>query len=1134
MLLLLGAVVALLLGGAAGSDPLTDGFRDPPHEYSILPFWSWNSTLEPEKLVWQMDQMSEKGLYGAFMHSRAGLDASKTPYFSEGFWDAVRASVEHAGKIGFRAWMYDEDQWPSGAAGGRTIAANPERFTAMGLTLARTVEWRGGSRQPVQFPKEAMVVAARRTTSGAIDEATLTDLSDLNRAGGDWKAPEGDWSVFVFEVVRNRRGLPNYINPDAAAEFIRNTYEEYAKRFSPQFGKTIPGSFFDEIYNATPPWDPILEERFRKNKGYELRKYLPLLFVEGGPRTIKVRCDFYEEYTKLYEEAWFQQLSSWCERHGLIFTGHTIEDIGEIPGQGDYFRIWRHPQMPGTDNEDFRYTWPRVIGAWKPKQLSSVTHVYGRQRAMVEALGGAGWTLTLDQARYGVNMLSAYGVNAYVLHLFHYSMDTRDSMDDWPNSWFYQNPYWKYFKKFADLGRRLSFMGSQGQHVSDVAVLYPVEEVWSRGFPLRPPLPPADSLVERLAGEQLDCDVVDTDSLIAAKPETGGRARVGNESYKVLILPGVNTVSLAAYRRIAQLAASGLQVMALGSTPRHSAENGADDPEVLRISEKLFGGAARAVPDLNGLVAGLRKQLTPDITVESPDRSAIRYYHRRVRNRDVYFLANGERKPGSARIRFSAHGGAEQWNPETGEITALSAAAQAGQSTTLDLTFNPWQAYYVVFDPSAALAAFLAKKQTETVTELSGPWTMQLAQHELDYVWKADPGETRVEVPVADFRVERGEASPWRRIKIVDSENPGKGAARYVSMWDAPWITRYVYRTHHPGQLAGPDLTFRRTFDVGFEPASGWAEVLSDGDVECTWNGQPLGASGSMKPLSVIKLDARRGANTVTCEVKRTGFLLAQGEIHGATGQILPLRTSGEWEVGGPGESPMPAYELAWPPAGSWGDPPLRGQHQGFPVTVSYRVTVPPGARELEAPAIQGRWRLIADGKPLNAATVSGVRSLIVEVGLTKPEEGLQRPLVFRCGPAPASLGDWQAVGLDWYSGRGVYRTSFQRPAAPSGSTFALDLGELCYTGEVWLNGELVDSLVWPPYRVDVTKFLRPGRNELTVVAANLLANEMRWNLFDSAVSVPLSRWWHDGNILRDGDKLRSGLIGPVRLIAVQ
>ncbi len=229
----------------------------------------------------------------------------------------------------------------------------------------------------------------------------------------------------------------------------------------------------------------------------------------------------------------------------------------------------------------------------------------------------------------------------------------------------------------------------------------------------------------------------------------------------------------------------------------------------------------------------------------------------------------------------------------------------------------------------------MTKKETETALNLSGPWSLQLAQHELDYVYKADPGETRVEVPVADFRVERGSETPWRRVKITDAENPGKGAARYVSTWDAPWITRYIYRTRHPGQLSGADLTFTRTFDAGFEPASAWLEALSDGGLECTWNGEALGTAGNMKPLAVTQLKARKGPNTISCAVKRTGFLLAQGEIQGTRGEVLPLRTSGEWQVSGPDAAPLPAYEFAWPPAGSWGDPPLRGQRQTFPVTVS-------------------------------------------------------------------------------------------------------------------------------------------------------------------------------------------------------
>jgi hypothetical protein len=77
-----------------------------------------------------------------------------------------------------------------------------------------------------------------------------------------------------------------------------------------------------------------------------------------------------------------------------------------------------------------------------------------------------------------------------------------------------------------------------------------------------------------------------------------------------------------------------------------------------------------------------------------------------------------------------------------------------------------------------------------------------------------------------------------------------------------------------------------------------------------------------------------------------------------------------------------------------------------------------------------------------------------------------------------------------------------------------------------------VEFFAWPPYRTDITRAVRRGENELVVIVANLLANQMRWNIFDSAIANRISRWWHDGNILREADKLRSGLMGPVRIEA--
>ena len=52
----------------------------PGHRYRSLPFWAWNAKLDPDELRRQMADMRDKGIGGAFAHSRDGLE---TPYLSE-------------------------------------------------------------------------------------------------------------------------------------------------------------------------------------------------------------------------------------------------------------------------------------------------------------------------------------------------------------------------------------------------------------------------------------------------------------------------------------------------------------------------------------------------------------------------------------------------------------------------------------------------------------------------------------------------------------------------------------------------------------------------------------------------------------------------------------------------------------------------------------------------------------------------------------------------------------------------------------------------------------------------------------------------------------------------------------------
>lgn len=86
------------------------------------------------------------------MHSREGL---RTRYLSEEWFAAVKACVEEAQKRGMKAWLYDEDRWPSGAAGGLVTRGNPQ-FAARALVclVADSAEALGQLR-PVLSPVHA-------------------------------------------------------------------------------------------------------------------------------------------------------------------------------------------------------------------------------------------------------------------------------------------------------------------------------------------------------------------------------------------------------------------------------------------------------------------------------------------------------------------------------------------------------------------------------------------------------------------------------------------------------------------------------------------------------------------------------------------------------------------------------------------------------------------------------------------------------------------------------------------------------------------------------------------------------------------------------------------------------------------
>ncbi|MBE7560095.1 hypothetical protein HS125_14620 [bacterium] len=143
----------------------------------------------------------------------------------------------------------------------------------------------------------------------------------------------------------------------------------------------------------------------------------------------------------------------------------------------------------------------------------------------------------------------------------------------------------------------------------------------------------------------------------------------------------------------------------------------------------------------------------------------------------------------------------------------------------------------------------------------------------------------------------------------------------------------------------------------------------------------------------------------------------------------------------------------------------------------------------------------------------------------------------------PALPPDWTTLELkSWtegsdaamrdFSGTARYETAFVAPATPADG-WMLDLGEVCDSARVYLNGQRVGDLWCKPFRIELSPHLRPGENRLTIEVANLLANRIA--AMDRA-GVAWRKFFFVNINYRPFDAADwpprpSGLLGPVSLI---
>ncbi len=1157
---------------------LREGFQAPGSDDRPLALWLWNGELHEAQIGRQLRELAAKGMGGVVIRASRGL---RTPYLGDRWWEIIEYAVRAAVNVGLSVWIGDDYRAPSGTAGdpgeadGQTasqvLASGPEHH---GKALVRTV-------LPVEGPTEVSLegrypdgeplvrVAGRIDGMQGLDPESLTEIPDAPT----WACPEGTWQIFGF-AVRQLDDHIDYLRPATVARFVEAAYAPYAERF----GGDIAGFAFDTPHLASRPipWTEDLPAQFAARKGYELLPLLPQLIVRGGHSSAKLRCDFYEVLAALYTESWFQQVASWCEERGYSWMGHTEEHIAaHAARQGDYFRTMRAVPLPSSDMHGFRNARPRVVQPAEIKPAVSIAALAERPRVAVRAFGGAGWSVTLDDVRRGLGRLAVIGADLPVIQSFHYSMDRAAAADDWPNTFFAQNPYWRQFGAVTSYAARLSALVRQSHAATTIGVLAPLTSVWANTADGRPNARARgvgeafESLVDGLYARRIDVHVVDTAFLLASELD-GATLREGRVAVNALVIPPMPVVERAVAARLSDFVKAGGRLVWAGELPSASSESGASDEELERMVKPLSPAGAstkRGSRMGKGRIFMLKEEAADwldrvaarltTVTSLTSDLDGIALAARRLDGGEVVLVVNETPDEQKVGIKTRAKGAAELWDPETGQQEAL-ATSGARTRRTAEFMIAGHAARAVVFDGATRPARASSSRRAPRVKarDLCTEWQFALEAG----VPTGQGTVRRTELPVMRFqdfalgagRLERlrdpaYDDSSWRELWLTSAD------ASTVGNWRASWITGlrqpqgWVVR---PDSEAHDRLRFTKSLTITDPPIKAWATFVGVERATVYMNGTALGESENWaNPVTYnIMPYLRLGQNTIVADVASTSAtplsLLFEAQIDLRSGESLVVVSDESWGVQAPrsemwtgtafaGDVPTVTWERGGPPVQPWGHIVLLGEPVRFPRTLMYRQRLPLGCVGIGIPYIKGVHKVYVDVRE-RTPDINGVYNittggvLSVEVHATDFSNGVLAPLALFMRPTTISLAPWHELGYAWYSGSAVYEQSVELTKPEASGTVVLDLGDVRHHAEVIVNNRSLGSRVWPPYRFDLTGTVHTGSNTVRVRVSNLAANEMRWRRDETRMGDPWHRYWHEGNI--EPERLTSGLLGPVQL----
>ncbi len=713
--LALGLFMTLLTHASMAGDGLPGvataaSFQNPPNAYRIVQYQLTPGSLKdyPE---WGI------GGYMAFFYSALYPECKRENYrLAEKDPDIINKLVEAANKSGRPVWLADDWGYPSGMAGGRVVAENPD-FEVRSLVM---LAHKGTGAEPIDWSlpgdlHDIIYAALYPVRGGGIDvkagKRVAAQKQKITATG-----VSGAWELRVFARYTRTRNtqaqstmgqfghtgrFPDLMNREAMSRFIANMHEPILAQIKDP-AKKVEGFYTNEpnlmqtAWNgkekyACAPWSAELPVLFKKMHGYDMTTILPYIFEGKDDTARRARIHYRQAVAELLTDSFARQIKQWCNARGVKSSGHYLLNdylVQHVQGYGDMMKFVSEFDVPALDipvpnpNQfmNFRYQQSRFfssVTAWKQRDttlmlLDPIIGGYDMRRL------SPGLPLLINS----VNMASFHGVNVFTSYL---------PRKPGKGAKGYTREEYQFLNEYIG---RLTQVLRGARREAGVGLYYPIamfqadllasNDRWGAiNGQHKNRQNSWDNTEKALLKGDVEYMIVHPDGVAQARIKQG-KMQIGFGVYHTLVLPQLDFIPLSVAKQLVRFEKSGGKLLWADRVPRgteHARNDAKVKPWLERAKATPAGKLAEAIPA--SFSARFDLVFTP-----GTGQPVIGRFHRG--GKPIYLLVNRLQKGISATItRKSGKGSVTVLDPSTGAISQAGLPATLPISATRALMLMP-------------------------------------------------------------------------------------------------------------------------------------------------------------------------------------------------------------------------------------------------------------------------------------------------------------------------------------------------------------------------------------------------------------------------------------------------------------